>query len=485
MMLRGLLVVLALALAAPASAQAASLTNSGGTLTLTAAAGAVNVVTFTETNPQRVVVARDTVGGDTDPLLTVSGCNAMSAQVSYVCDGVLHVVADAGDRDDELDATGLTAVTASLAGSDGSDVLIGGAGNDTLSGGADDDVLRGNAGADVLLGGTGLDRADFTGTPLTISLNDVADDGLPSERDNVHSDVEDVTAATGTGGTAAITGSDAGNILDIDGGGGTIVGGLGSDRLAGGPEADMIDARDGFADRVSCGQGTDSVKADQLDEVASDCENVSVENVVGGADDRPPVVTWSAPTGDASLSADAPTTLAVGATDDHGVAKVQFYDDDRLLCEDTAAPYTCSYSPRGLDVGRDTLIARAIDTDDQSDTAVQAVTVRRFTARRLTLKLGPTRDTRAPYTFHLSGTLSLPAPVAPSVGCAGGEVVITGKVGRKTVTSRRTSLTRRCEYALRVKFGHRPGTKIRFTARFAGNTTVAPTSAPSRTGRTR
>ena len=58
----------------------------------------------------------------------------------------------------------------------------------------------------------------------------------------------------------------------------------------------------------------------------------------GPFDDRPPTLAWTAPAAGVSLSANSPTTLAVNATDDRGLARVQFFDDDRLLCEDTAAP---------------------------------------------------------------------------------------------------------------------------------------------------
>jgi hypothetical protein len=488
-MIRRLLVAAALLLAAPSAAHAATLVKSGSTLTYTAAAGMTNEVAFGE-GPSGVTVTRS--GADNDPILG-TGCSETTPGTSFLCTGVATVVADAGNGNDRLNATGLTAARAVLTGGDGDDTLSGGLGddtlsgglgNDTLSGGAGDDVLAGDAGADSISGGAGIDRADFTGTPLRISLNDLADDGTPGEGDNVRGDVEDLKADPGSAGAATLVGSDAGNQLEVLAGTGTITGGAGSDHLLGGPGDDAIDARDGYADRVSCGAGTDSVKADQLDQVLSNCERVQTEPVVGGADDRPPVVTWTAPASGASLSGDTPVTLAATATDDHGVAKVQFYDDDRLVCEDAAAPYECPYAPRGADVGRDTLIARAVDTADQSSSAIQAVTVGRFSAGSLTLKLGPSRDARAPYTFNVSGTLSLPALVSRSQGCAG-EVAITVKAGSKPITTRRAGLSRNCEYKLRIKFAHRPGNRLRFTARFTGNDILGSKSSPSRTGRTR
>ena len=186
-----------------------------------------------------------------------------------------------------------------------------------------------------------------------------------------------------------------------------------------------------------------------------------------------------------SLSADKPTTLTASATDDHGVAKVQFLDDDRLVCEDAVAPYTCDYAARGGDVGRNTLIARAVDTADQASSAIQATTVRRFSARGLTLKLNPTRDTRAPYRFRVTGNLSLPPMVSRTQGCQGAEVSIIVRAGGKILTTRRLTLSRVCGYQRRIDFSRRPGTRPRFTAKFLGNDVMLPFTARSRTARTK
>jgi Ca2+-binding RTX toxin-like protein len=479
-MTRRIVVTTALLLAMPASAHAATLTNLGGTLRYTAAAGKPNAVTLTQ-DTLGVTVTR---GPDDDPI-TGTGCAETSPGTVFVCAGVTTVVADGGDGNDTLNASGLTAANASLAGGAGDDTLTGGAGNDTLDGGDGDDGLRGGRGADAFFGGAGIDRAFFDARPLLgVSLNNLPGDG--DDNDNVHSDVEDVEANPGAGAPATLTGSDAGNVLILTSGSGVITGGNGNDTLQGADGDDLFNADDGFADRVFCGGGVDTVHADQLDQVYSNCENVTRRNVIGGADDRPPVVTWSAPSSGDSLSAADPTTLAVGASDDHGIAKVQFFDDDRLVCEDTAEPYTCAYAPRGGDVGRDTLSARAIDTADQATSAIQAVTVNRFTPRSLSLKLGPTRDRKAPYRFNVNGTLGLPAQVARTQGCSQGQVTITVKSGSKTVATRHASVSRVCEYRLRITFSHRPGkNKLKFSARFTGNTVMAAKSATSRTGRTR
>jgi Ca2+-binding RTX toxin-like protein len=81
-------------------------------------------------------------------------------------------------------------------GGSGNDVLIGNAGNNVLLGDGGSDFLEGGAGADYLDGGgpgfSGTDRdvvsyADHTG-PVSVTNDDVANDGSPGEGDNVASD---------------------------------------------------------------------------------------------------------------------------------------------------------------------------------------------------------------------------------------------------------------------------------------------------------
>ena len=137
--------------------------------------------------------------------------------------------------------------------------------------------------------------------------------------------------------------------------------------------------------------------------------------------------------------------LSVNAADDRGLSKVQFFDDDRLLCELTAPPFNCAYQPRGGDVGRNTLVAIATDGAGQTASAVRAITVRRFSPKDMTLTLRPSRDRRAPYAFSLSGKITRPTPVSPSQGCSG-TVTFTARRATKVITSKRVSLTRTCEY---------------------------------------
>jgi Ca2+-binding RTX toxin-like protein len=506
---------------APAVVQAATLTNSGGTLTYAAADGTTSQVSFDEGPAGTIQVTRDSGGDDNDPITAADGCVEDAPTTAYTCPGVTRVVADAKDLNDTIDAggvftssIGLTNAGADLRGGAGDDRLYGGAAADTVTGGAGRDTLTGAAGNDVVdgeagddyiysytaaagpdgsdtvRGGAGIDFYAYgsSGDPapaVSITLDGVANDGIAGENDNVATDVEDVfasssAATTGPSGPVTITGSAVTNSLGVYDGTGNITGGPGNDMLNGGPSDDTINSRDGFADRVQCYDGNDTVVADDLDQIGGDCENVQVANVGNANEDRPPTVAFTAPASASSLQTKSPTTLTATASDDRGVSKVQFLDDDRVVCEDTTAPYTCAYQPRGGDVGRNTLVAIAFDSSQQTGSALRTVTVGRFAPRRLSLRVSPRNDKRAPFRFTSSGRLSLPSTVTPAVGCANGVVSVQIKAGKKTISTRRASLKRNCTYRVSVTFRDRQrftsNGRLKFTARFGGNSILLRSS---------
>jgi Ca2+-binding RTX toxin-like protein len=97
-----------------------------------------------------------------------------------------------------------------------------------------------------------------------------------------------------------LSGGEGNDVVDGGAGDDVISGDQGADALAGGPGADRIAARDGEADKVSCGEGNDTVEADTLDQLTSDCENVTrIETAGPGTnvdDGRPPQLEVGAPT---------------------------------------------------------------------------------------------------------------------------------------------------------------------------------------------
>jgi Ca2+-binding RTX toxin-like protein len=220
----------------------------------------------------------DNVGPDVEDLTTGSGNDTLIGNDQ-------RNVLDGGPGNDTLRGLG------------GDDVLTDSGGDvaaDTLDGGAGDDLLAAGAGPDTYVGGDGEDEVtDYIGrtSPVTVSMDGLANDGADGEGDNVNPDVEDVT-----GGSAAdtLTGSAADNELvggrgndTISGGDGndglsggvgrdTLDGGAGRDDLNGGSGNDTLKTQDGATDRGDCGGGTDSAQVDARDDTSGNCENVTV-----------------------------------------------------------------------------------------------------------------------------------------------------------------------------------------------------------------
>lgn len=413
--------------------------------------------------------------------------------------------------------------TDALIGDDGDDTLNGGSGSDTLADIDGNDTVRGDAGDDTFLAGLGAD--DISGgegydTMLTlviggptprpstlVSLNDVADDqmGAAGEGDNVRSDVEGVSTEFdpilllflgGGGGTFppsndTLIGSAAANTLASGEGDDTVDGGTGNDVLSGGAGSDTVRARDGFFDFVNCGAGADTAEVDTLDKV-EECETVQRADVGNANDvpeDRSPTVVLTGPAPSALLRTNGPTVLTADASDDKGIATVLFLDDDRIVCADTAAPYTCDYQPRGEDVGRNTLVAVAVDTAQQTASTTRAFSVDRFTVAGITGAVTPARDLRAPFVFRTAGRLRLPPFVTAALGCADGQVSIQVKAGSKTISTRRADLRRDCSFSSTVRFADRSrftrNGRLRFTLRFTGNEVLGRSAAVARNVRTR
>jgi Ca2+-binding RTX toxin-like protein len=225
---------------------------------------------------------------------------------------------DGGAGDDTID------------GDRGADVLRGGDGNDTFD--PDGYAGSGEWAADVVDGGAGVDTADLYGAngaeaerpKFNVTLDGVANDGRDGEGDNItgvekfkfnaagtfvgDDAANDVTAPEtgsngsydGRGGNDIIVAGDAhGDVLVGGAGDDQLTGGYGNDTITGGPGKDIInadregrcnelhcdlpggalgddtiDVRDGEADSVTCGIGTDKVVADAIDTIAADCEQV-------------------------------------------------------------------------------------------------------------------------------------------------------------------------------------------------------------------
>jgi hypothetical protein len=129
----------------------------------------------------------------------------------------------------------------------GADCVSGGSASDRLSGEAGRDRLAGNRGADRLFGGGGRDRL----------IGAQGNDGLQ-----------------GRGGRDRLSGGAGPDRVNGGGGNDRISVGGGTNRASGGAGNDRISARNGKRDKINCGRGNDTVRADANDRVNGNCETV-------------------------------------------------------------------------------------------------------------------------------------------------------------------------------------------------------------------
>jgi Ca2+-binding RTX toxin-like protein len=147
-----------------------------------------------------------------------------------------------------------------------SDQLIGGSGDDLLVGGNGSDILEGDAGADDLIGQQDADRLDGGPGNDRLSGGGSADVLLGGPGADI---------LRGQGGNDRLAGGPGPDVLLGGPGNDTIdevpsayaPGTLdsGSNRIDGGSGRDRIDVANGRRDRVDCGGGRDTVKADRFD----------------------------------------------------------------------------------------------------------------------------------------------------------------------------------------------------------------------------
>jgi Ca2+-binding RTX toxin-like protein len=166
-------------------------------------------------------------------------------------------------------------------------------GDDTLNGGNGDDTMAGGGGADHMIGGNDFDFVDYTFfagfNDLTITANNVANDGAAGEGDNVDPSVEGIIGASGNDN---ITGAGGPNTLRGGGGMDTLNGAGGNDILQGDRccsyFADVFNGGDGndtasYRDHFSTVTvDIDGVADDGLTGTEGDNVQTNVENVTGG-----------------------------------------------------------------------------------------------------------------------------------------------------------------------------------------------------------
>jgi len=313
-------IVAAFFVASAQPAWAASITVSSGTLVYTAGAGESNSVQINRgvsINKYWYVAELKSI-----PVTHPAGtCNIGvddGVRYWYFCEDNVtgaggSIRLDLGDGNDTvLGAIGSSSTdpgvfTVTLNGGSGNDTLTGGPYADTLNGGDNDDTLDGGNGADALNGDNGSDTASYGSHPDALTAdpgggtNDGnATDGAAGSRDNINSDVENITGGasadtlTGDGNANRLRGGNGNDTLSGGGGNDTLEGEGNDDNLTGGAGADVFtggtgsDTADYSADSqgvaVSVGDGAnDGWTLDNFgDDVQSDIERVVGSNLGDG-----------------------------------------------------------------------------------------------------------------------------------------------------------------------------------------------------------
>src|SRR5262249_18764671 len=174
-----------------------------------------------------------------------------------------------------------------LTGGSGNDRLTGNADGNELDGGPGADTLDGGLGADDLVGGDGVDVADYSAraVPVTVTIDGLANDGEPGEKDVIAADVEGVQGGsaddslTGGAGPRTLSGGDGSDTLAGLAGNDVLFGEDGDDVLAEGSSPNGQDTLSGGpgVDLADYGQRTGAVTV-RLDGSVGDGEAGELDN---------------------------------------------------------------------------------------------------------------------------------------------------------------------------------------------------------------
>jgi RTX calcium-binding nonapeptide repeat (4 copies) len=372
----------------------------------------------------------------TDVLVTCPSAAPVQSGNSFTCpvtDAVTGISVALFSNRDRVDATSDVSIPLVVFGGPGDDDIDGGAAPDFLSGDGGDDAIDGGGGADTIIGGEDGDTLRGGDGDDHITGNEGADiiDG-GNGPDTLEGDLGGDTI-NGQSGNDNLSGGADNDALD---------GGEGADSLAGDDGADLIDGgsgpdfaegdagddrlllRDDLFDQGNCGDGLDTAVGDAIDLLALDCENL----------DLPPLPSPPVP-------APAPTP------------------------QQPATPPT-NLSPSAA-----------------TSTATAGSVGRPRAASRVKIRIGPSRDRKAPYVFNLVGRLTPAGGVDARTACGDvGFVDVQVRRGAAILLSLRPRLRSDCTFSARVTFRGpkrvRP-TKLRFTASFLGNAYLSPARAKS------
>lgn len=129
-------------------------------------------------------------------------------------------------------------------------------------------------------------------------------------------------------------------------------------------------------DSTSAPNGPVSITAKATDTSANEATSTAVSAAVQNADTSLPTVSLTAPAADATISGTA-VTISASATDNIGVAKVEFFVGATIVGTDATEPYSITWNSASAPDGPVSITAKATDTSGNAITsAARSATVK-------------------------------------------------------------------------------------------------------------
>lgn len=143
------------------------------------------------------------------------------------------------------------------------------------------------------------------------------------------------------------------------------------------------------------------------------------DNCVTTTDTTPPGVTLTAPAEASGVS--GTVAVSANATDEVGVAKVEFYVDSTLVNTDSSAPYAFQWNTATVANGQHLITAKAYDAAGNFSNSSYYVTVQNGDSQPPTAPSNPSAKATAPNSVTLTWTAS-----TDNIGVAGYRIVRNG-----------------------------------------------------------
>ena len=169
--------------------------------------------------------------------------------------------------------------------------------------------------------------------------------------------------------------------------------------------------------------------------------------------------------------------VAFSATAAGGLKSIEVSLGARHICTITAAPYTCTVTATGADVGSQALTAVITDNLGRTAQVQRAIVVAKFVPT-LGLKIGKRSVAGGNTRRTIRGTLKLPEDVTPQQGCSGSVTLVVTRRGR-SLLNQHVPLSRSCTFSRSITAA-RSNQSFSVSAKFGGNAALSTANATRR-----